>query len=171
MSTINGANQTGVAEFSYPKEVVLKAVQEAVGLIKGMKLKRVAPEAGLVEIKTGMSAFSYGENVDLSVVSIGPWQCQLKVASSAKVAFNITAGGSNQKNYRDLVQATANVLERNGLAWAEQMGLGSPGSDNAVPSSSPASVADEMKKLLELLELGALTQEEFTQQKSRLLNP
>lgn len=43
MSTINGGNQTGVAEISYRKEVVLKAVQEAVGLIKGMKLKRVTP--------------------------------------------------------------------------------------------------------------------------------
>lgn len=39
-----------------------------------------------------------------------------------------------------------------------------------VPSTGTASVADELKKLKELLDAGAITQEEYDQQKKKLLN-
>lgn len=40
-----------------------------------------------------------------------------------------------------------------------------------VPSTGTASVADELKKLKELLDAGAITQEEYDQQKKKILNP
>ena len=39
----------------------------------------------------------------------------------------------------------------------------------AVPSAPPVSIADELRKLAELRDLGALTEEEFAMQKSKLL--
>lgn len=170
MSIFDSFSQTGVAEFSYPKDVVFKAVQEAAGLVKGMKVDSASEASGTIQIKVGMSAFSWGENVDLSVVSVGPWSAQVRVTSSAKVGFNATASGKNKKNFRELITAISDVLTRNGDAWANQMGLDRPASDASPQSGSSFEVADELRKLADLRESGLLTDDEFAQRKARLLD-
>ena len=41
---------------------------------------------------------------------------------------------------------------------------------NSVKSSAPVSVADELKKMKELLDSGVISQAEYDSQKARLLN-
>jgi len=164
-----GFSRSGSAEFSYPQEVVFRAVQQAIDFVKGASIDRVDAEQGVIEVKVGMSAWSWGENVSLSVVSAGPRSAQVQITSSAKAAFNVSAIGKNEKNFQAIVRATAEVLDRNGEAWTKGNEVSSVDSDPNRGTSSPLLVADEIKKLADLRTAGILTDEEFAQQKARLL--
>lgn len=161
-------DRRGAAEFPFPRDVVFRAVEEAIGQVRGMRLESRDPLAGFFTVKTGMSAFSWGENVRVSVTSCGQWAAQVEVASAAKtIAGSATTHGRNQKNVKELISATSAVLQRHGEAWAREAGVPTPGAERelgAVPS-----VADELAKLAGLRDQGVLSDDEFASQKARLL--
>lgn len=160
-------DRTGAAEFDFPKEVVFRAIREAVIATKGMKLQEASTAGSFLTVKTGASAMSWGENIKISVTSPGGWKSQVSVASAGKTLIgSATTHGKNQKNISTLIHATSEILDRRGIEWAQEMGLGT---GNAVRTSHVNSVADELKKLVELRDNGILSHEEFNLQKARLL--
>jgi hypothetical protein len=169
MAIFDTFDRTGVAEFQFPREVVFKAVEQAVQVVKGMKISDSSSTAGFLHIKAGVSAMSWGETVKVSVISSGPWLAQVQVASAGKTFVgSLTTHGKNQKNISALIRATAAVLDRNGEKWATEMGMQRIATEETA-TRTPLSKADELKKLAELRDQGILTEAEFTEQKAHLL--
>jgi hypothetical protein len=117
-----------------------------------------------LDIKTGISALSWGERVTVTVCANGDQAAVVSVQSGAKTVFgSATTHGKNRKNVREIINAISELLRSQGEIWRNEMGL--------VPqaSSSKSSVADELTKLARLREQGILSDAEFQAQKARLL--
>jgi hypothetical protein len=162
-------DRTGSAEFPFPKPVVFKALSEAVARIRGMTVENVDALAGRIDIKTGMSAFSWGERVSISVSSKGTDAASVSIGSGARTIFgSATVHGKNRQNVKDILEATSRVLQAKGDAWRAQM---APTPVPSTPALTPAvSVADELMKLAALRDSGVLSAEEFNAQKAKILS-
>ncbi|UIY25907.1 SHOCT domain-containing protein [Rhizobium leguminosarum] len=157
-------DRKGDAEFPFPKAVVFRALREAVKSIRGMTVEGVDEMASRIELKTGMSAFSWGEKISVTVVSSGAEASMISVGSGAKTIFgSATTHGKNKQNVADIIGQTSAVLQRHGAEWAAQLTTEHP-----VPSSSK-SITDELVKLVALRDQGVLTPAEFEAQKQRIL--
>jgi hypothetical protein len=153
-------DRTGNSEFPFPKQVVFRALRDAVGGFRGMKVENCDELACRLDITTGMSAFSWGEKVSVSVAGNGDQAAVVSVQSAAKTIFGSgTTHGKNRKNIREILSRTSALLQENGGKWRKEMGL--------APAS--VSVADELVKLAQLRDQGILNESEFQQQKAQLL--
>jgi len=113
-----------------------------------------------LDITTGISAFSWGEKVSVSLSGNGDQAAVVSVRSAAKTVFGSgTTHGKNRKNIREILNRTSALLREHGAKWRGEMGL----------APAPASVADELIKLTQLRDKGALNDVEFEAQKARLL--
>ena len=161
-------DRTGEAEFDFPKKVVFRALSEALKCLRGMDIENRDDLASRLDIKTGVSAFSWGERVSVSVIEKSQNTAVISVRSGAKTIFGSdTAHGKNRENVKLIINQTSKLLSEHGLKWTEELGL-SPSVMHAVSGS--ASIADELIKLASLRDQGILTQEEFALQKSRILS-
>lgn len=163
MATFDTFDRTGTVEFPFPAPVVFRALEEAVGGLKGMEIQDSNRLAGHISLKTGASAFSWGEKVTVSVLESGPARSRVQIASAAKtIAGSATTHGRNRKNVEHIIRATASVLEQHGELWAKDLGV-------APSQGPPQSTADEIRKLADLHQAGVLTADEFAAQKQKLL--
>ena len=168
--TFDTFDRTGKAEFSFPKQVVFRALCKAVEGLKGMSLASRDDIAFRLDVKTGMSAFSWGETVSVSVAGTGSNSAVVSVQSAAKTIFgSATAHGKNRENVREIITHTSNLLAEHGSQWEEEMGLKPTANDSRSLGKSAGSIADELVKLAALREQGILTPEEFNMQKAKLL--
>lgn len=162
-------DRTGNAEFPFPKEVVFRAVHTAVSGLGGMAIESYDTLASRVDVKTGMSAFSWGERVSINVTANGSNAAIVSVQSAAKTVFgSATTHGKNRQNVRAIIHQTSQLLAQYGAQWMEEMGL-KPTAPAASPENPPNLVADELTRLADLHERGILTSEEFDRQKAKLL--
>ncbi len=160
-------DRTGNVEFPFSKHVVFRAVCTAVDGLSRMEVESRDDLACRLYVKTGMSAFSWGEKVSISVMSVNPNSSVLSIQSGAKTIFgSATTHAKNRQNIREIINATSNILTQHGSDWEKEMNAPS------YPSGSPSSrlIADEISKLADLLEKGVLTREEFDTQKAKLLS-
>ncbi|WP_084600619.1 SHOCT domain-containing protein [Aromatoleum toluclasticum] len=163
-------DRTGNAEFPFPKQVVFHAVCAAVEGLKGMEIDNRDELASRVDVKTGMSAFSWGEKVSISVTGNGGSGATISVQSAAKTIFgSATTHGKNRENVREIIRRTSELLAQDGSRWQEEMGLIADPMLSASSAQSVQSVADEITKLAALRDQGILTPDEFNSQKARLL--
>ena len=171
MTMFDTFDRTCVAEFQFPRGVVFKAVEQATKETKGMKLSDSMPTAGFVNIKAGVSAMSWGENVKASVISSGPWSAQVSVVSAGKTIMgSATTHGKNQRNVSAPIRTTATVLDRNDEKWVKELGLTTPAPQGAAAPAAPLSKADGLKKLAEHRDQGILTEDKFAAEKARILS-
>jgi hypothetical protein len=170
MITADTFDRTGNAEFPFPKQVVFRALCAAVEELKGMKIEIRDNLASRLDVKTGMSLFSWGECVSISVTASGANAAVVSVQSAAKTIMgSITTHSKNRKNIKDIINNTSKVLAQYGPQWQEEMGLKPSPSASTSSEQSPHQVADELVKLADLRDRGILSPEEFTAQKARLL--
>ena len=161
-------DRSGNAEFPFPKQVVFRAVAAAVEGLSGMNIESRDELACRVDVKTGMSAFSWGEKVSIVVTGNGPSAAIVSVQSGAKTIFGSdTTHGKNRENVKGVIRRTSDLLVQRGSEWLNEMGLQQQTS--APPTQPTQSVADELVKLAALRDQGLLTPEEFNGQKARLL--
>lgn len=161
-------DRTGNAEFPFPKEVVFRAVYTAVSALPGMSIASYDQLASHLDVNTGMSAFSWGERVSISVTANVPNASVVSVQSGAKTVFgSATTHSKNRQNVRNIIHQTSVLLGQYGAQWTDEMGL-KPAEPVAADSKS-ISVADELIKLADLRDRGVLTPEEFDRQKTKLL--
>lgn len=161
-------DRSGNAEFPFPRQVVFRAVATAVEGLSGMNIEGRDELACRVDVKTGMSAFSWGEKVSIVVTGNGPSAAIVSVQSAAKTIFgSATTHGKNRENVKEIIQRTSELLVQHGSEWINEMGLQQQASAQATQPTQ--SVADELVKLAALRDQGLLTPEEFNGQKARLL--
>lgn len=163
-------DRTGNAEFPFHKKVVFRAVCESVQRIRGMDITNQDDLASRLDVKTGASAFSWGEKVSITVTGNGEESAVVSIQSGVKTVLgSATAHGKNRENVKQIINRTSELLGEYGSAWAKEMGL------NALPVRSTStekllhSIADEITKLAELRDRGILSDDEFNTQKARVL--
>ena len=97
-------DRTGSAEFPFPKQVVFRALCAAVEELNGMSIENRDDLASRLDVKTGMSAFSWGEKVSISVAGNGANAAVASVQSAARTIFgSATTHGKNRANVREII--------------------------------------------------------------------
>jgi hypothetical protein len=168
MAVFDTFDRTGNAEFPFPKAVVFRAVDTAVAALR-MNVASRDELASRIDIKTGASAFSWGERVAISVMASGDQSAVVSIQSASKTVIGSgTAHGKNRKNVRGIISKTSEILQESGVSWRGEMGL-DPAPAAAAGTAPSSSVADELAKLAQLRDQGVLTEAEFAAQKARLL--
>jgi hypothetical protein len=164
-------DRTGNAEFSFPKQVVFRALCMAVEGLRGMAIDNRDDLASRLDVKTGMSAFSWGEKVTITVAGSGEHSAIVSVQSAAKTIFgSATTHSKNRENVREIITHTSNLLAKHGSQWEEEIGLKPNAQGSTSLGQPPGLIADELTKLAALREQGLLSPEEFNAQKARLLS-
>lgn len=171
MPTFDTFDRTGAVEFPFAAPVVFRAVEQAIGTLTGMKVQESNKLAGHIYLKTGVSAFSWGEKVTVSVLESGRGRSRVQIASAAKtIAGSATTHGRNRKNVEKIISATSKVLEQNGEQWADELNVASPPNGVAdAPASADISVADRLRKIGELHDSGILTDAEYDAKRAELV--
>lgn len=163
-------DRTGNAEFQFHKQIVFRAVCAAVEGLKGMNIENRDELACRLDVKTGISAFSWGEKVSISITGNGADSAVVSVQSGAKTIFgSATTHGKNRENVKQIIQRTSELLAQHASEWQEEMGLKSLAPMSNSTGQVTQSIADEISKLAVLRDQGLLSPEEFNGQKARLL--
>jgi len=148
------------SEFPFKKDTVFDAICKAVPLIDGMKIDNADKLAGRIMIKAGVTLFSWGENIPIQLSQITNTKTSVRITSSPKIntmGFGLAGDmGKNRRNIEKILTETSKILSTLKPELQEE-------------ETSTNSVADEIQKLKNLLDAGILTEEEFKQQKMKLL--
>lgn len=149
----------GEVEYPFSKKTVFKALMQASQHISGLSLDNADELSGRVTFKAGVSLASWGENIPVQLNEISPYKTQMKVMSTPKTGIMFGGAmdfGKNQENINKIINAVSAELSKV-----------KPEIPNAEAS---VNVADELIKLKQLKDSGVLTDEEFNQQKKKVLD-
>lgn len=113
-ASMSFASQTRQQAFPFSREQVLDAVVAVIPAL-GMKLRTQDRLIGRVTASTGMSMFSYGENITVAVQALDPASSSVTVASDLKVGLNIGGAQRHSKNFNDIIEAVSSHLQGRAL--------------------------------------------------------
>lgn len=125
----------------------------------GFPIKSWSDTVGTIvaDVKMALTSGTWGDILTISVSEIPSGGCSMTVDSSTKIP-TLLAGDQQSKNIQRFADALQAALTRY-----------EPVATGAAPSPSVGNVADEIKQLKELLDLGAITQEDYDAKKKQLL--
>ncbi|MBF7811571.1 SHOCT domain-containing protein [Clostridium beijerinckii] len=134
------------------------ALRQACQNLDGFNINDFDETLKILYLKAGVSLFSWGENITVTVASCDNGNSEISILSTPKtgVMFGGTVDmGKNRKNINTIMSALSEEL-KNYVQVTKK-------------STSTESVADEIRKLAELKEQGILTEDEFSSKKKQLL--
>jgi len=158
-------DKKGEAEFPFTRDIVFDALCQAVAGFDNMNIGTTDKLSGRIEVKTSMNLLSFGERIPIQLSSLDDNKTKVQVTSSPKGGFWINGPidfGRNRKNIDKILTATSSILSTRKTAFQKP----EKEDDNVITDS----IADELKKLKNLMDEGILTKEEFIVQKAKLLN-
>lgn len=150
----------GIVEYPFSKKTVFDALMEAAPHIDGLELDSADEVSGRLTFKAGVSFASWGENIPVQLIEVTPTRTQMKVLSSPKTGIMFGGAmdlGKNRRNIEKIISAVSDVLAKK------------PADVSKAKPASTVSTADELIKLKSLLDSGVLSQEEFDEQKKKIL--
>lgn len=150
----------GEVEYPYSQKTVFDALMAASNKIDGLELDSADEVSGRVTLKAGVSLRSWGENIPVQLVSVTPVRTRVQIMSTPKTGVMFGGAmdlGKNRQNIEKIIRAVSDEL-----AGKEP--------EKETASIDTATVSDELIKLKQLLDQGVLTQEEFDEQKRKLLS-
>lgn len=150
----------GSVEYPYSKKIVFDTLMEAAPKIDGLELDSADEVSGRVTFKAGVSLASWGENIPVQLIEVAPTRTQMKVMSSPKTGIMFGGAmdlGKNRRNIEKIISAVSDVLAKKPAEVAKPK------------PASTGSATDELIKLKSLLDSGVLTQDEFDEQKKKIL--
>lgn len=107
---MNFASQATHQKFPFPYEAVfaglLKVIPET-----GLTLKDADKLLGRITASTGMSLFSWGENVVIIVEKIDDNTSIVAIESALKLGSNIAGAHRHQKNFNQIISALSKLLQ------------------------------------------------------------
>ena len=148
----------GEVEYPFSQKTVFKAIMEAVPNISGLSLDSADEISGRLTFKAGVSLASWGENIPVQLIKVAPTRTLMKIMSTPKTGMMFGGAmdfGKNQQNINKIINAVSAVLA------------------NYSPESEPekkVDIADQLTKLKQLVDQGFLTEEEFIDQKKKILD-
>lgn len=150
----------GEVEYPFSIKTVFTAIIEAAPNIDGLELDGADEISGRVIFKAGVSLASWGENIPVQLIQVSNVRTKMQILSTPKTGVMFGGAmdmGKNRKNIEKIINAVSNILANK-----------EPEVEAVVQNS--CSIADEILKLKQLLDAGALTQEEFDEQKKHILS-
>ena len=148
------ADQQLQIQVPYSPDDTFNALKAAMEKLPKVKVDSASPTTRTVAAEIGMSLWSWGENISISVVPVEGGS-GVTVISSSKVRANVLNGGKNAKNIAEIVDA---------LSKEPQV---SQTIETLVDSGD---VAARLERLAALRESGVLTEEEFAAEKAKILS-
>lgn len=147
-----------VMVFPAPKSLVFACAIKAIGNTK-FRLEGHDEFLGRISLKSGVSLTSWGESINVDVISRGDNESTVSIESGS---FSQTS--KNSANISTLFQAIRNEvvseLERNPIKSSNT---------SAGVSSSAKSPAERIKDLQELLDSGLISASDFDSKKAEIL--
>lgn len=105
------ADQQLQLQVPYSPDDTFNALKAAMEKLPKVKVDSALPTTRTVAAEIGMSLWSWGENISISVVPVEGGS-GVTVKSSSKVRANVLNGGKNAKNIAKIVDALSKELER-----------------------------------------------------------
>lgn len=148
----------GEVEYPFSQKTVFKAIMEAAPNISGLSLDSADEISGRVIFNAGVSLASWGENIPVQLIKVSPTRTQMKIMSTPKTGVMFGGAmdfGKNQQNINKIINAVSAVL-----------------ATYPVEKETPNNIdmADQLIKLKQLLDQGILTEEEYNEQKRKILD-
>jgi predicted RNA-binding Zn-ribbon protein involved in translation (DUF1610 family) len=123
---MGSVNNSGVAEFPFDKRTVFTALLRAIPKVEGMSVHSSDQLSGRVVVKAGMSLFSWGENIPITLTEPAPNKTLVQIASAPKTGISqggflsddglFVSGdmsfGKNQKNVDRIFSALSHELSK-----------------------------------------------------------
>ena len=147
-------------KLNYSPDDVYLALKYCVKNLPAMKIDRINDTMKRIYMKAGVSLFSWGENITVSINSIFDGTSEVSILSTPKTGLMFGGAvdmGKNRKNINDIIAALSNELK-------QYIPVDVNAQNNTVPDAT-----DQIKKLAELKEQGILTEDEFSEKKKQLL--
>ena len=147
----------GEVEYPFSQKTVFKAIMEAAPNIDGLTLEQADEISGRLTFKAGVSLASWGENIPVQLLKVSSTRTQMKIMSTPKTGVMFGGAmdfGKNQQNINSIISAVSNVLSKY------------PPESDVV---SPIDVAEQLTKLKALVDQNILTEEEYLDQKKKIL--
>ncbi len=104
------ANQSTQQHFPYKADLVFDVLEKAVEKA-GMSITKSDRSLRRATISVGMSFFSWGENVSLSVSKVDEESSLVAMDSSLKFGANVTGSHKHQKNFDKIIYSLSEVLK------------------------------------------------------------
>lgn len=95
--------------FPYPAQETYQALL-AVLEAQHFNVKDTDATIRRIVASTGISLFSFGENISISVDEDGPNSCMVRIDSGVKIAANWSGAHRNQKNINDIIMGLSKAL-------------------------------------------------------------
>lgn len=153
----------GKMQVNYSKETAFSACQKACQLLSGFSIQNLDKVANIIYLKSGMSLFSWGESITVSVIKIDNYLSEILISSAPKIGLGANAPGlmgDMGKNRKNIIKIQQVISEQ----------LSKYPQEKQIEQNNQISIADEIKKLAELKDIGILTEQEFLEKKRQLLN-
>ena len=152
------SSQDSSLELSYSKKDCFSASKSALEKVK-FKITSENELLGVIQadVKAGFTSYTWGDVITITITENKDGSCKMLITSTAKVA-SLMAGKQQSKNITIFTNALTFELKK-----FQELSLDSS-------QVEAKSIADEIKKFKELLDVGAITEEEFETQKKKLLS-
>lgn len=148
----------GEVEYPFSQKTVFKAIMEAAQNISGLSLDSADEISGRVTFKAGVSLASWGENIPVQLIKVAPTRTQMKIMSTPKTGVMFGGAmdfGKNRQNINKIINAVSAVLANYPVE---------------VEPEKKIDVVDQLTKLKQLVDQGILTDQEFAEQKKKILD-
>lgn len=158
-------NKQGEADYPFSKDIVFEAVCQAIASIGHMRIDTTNEAIGQIVVRTNVNLLNFGERIPIQISEVDESKTKVQVTSSPKGGIWLAGPfdfGRNKKNIDLILSATSSILSSRKPALQKVEAR----NDDVITDS----VADELKKLKNLMDEGILTKEEFNEQKAKLLN-
>lgn len=142
----------------YTPEDTFQALKKALNKLSEFKVDKVDENLKTIYAKAGVSLFSWGENITISVGKSSDGTAEVSLLSTPKTGAMFGGAmdmGKNRRNLGLISDALSKELQN-----CKKVEVG---------SNTGTSVADEIQKLADLKEKGFLSEEEFEAKKKQLL--
>ena len=156
------ADQTTSVKIPYSLDDTFQALKQSSQYLYGMKVDSVDDLLKTIYLKAGVSFFSWGENITVSVKSAEDGETIVEISSVSKTGAigGALDMGKNNRNLKAIMDELSMELKKYPQIKKKE---------NNESTSSIKSVADDIKKLADLTKQGILTEEEFKAKKKQLL--
>jgi hypothetical protein len=104
------ASQSTQQNFPYQADKVFGMLEMAVKKA-GMSIKHSDSTLRRATINVGISLFSWGENVSLSVIEVDDKSCVIAMDSSLKFGANVAGSHKHQKNFDKIIYSLSEALK------------------------------------------------------------
>ena len=145
-------------EIPYSTADCFSAMKSAAETLPKFKIKSENVSAGRLQysVRAGMTSFTWGDIVTVGFTPTPDGGTKVSMTSTAK-APSLLASVTENKNIEALTNAFMDKIQSYQKV------------SSTTPVAASASAADEIRKYKELLDMGAITQDEFDQKKTQLL--